>query len=153
MKLRTQIDEKYKTAFKLKNTDEINTLRLIRSSIKDKDIEKRSSGITDLINDQEIIILLQSLIKQRKDSIESFKSALRQDLVDKETKEIDIINQFLPKQLDENKIKTIIENYVSDNKISSIKDMGKIMQYFKLNHAGVVDMRLVGKIAKELIEN
>ena len=54
MKLRTQIDEKYKTAFKLKNTEEVNTLRLIRSSIKDKDIEKRSGGNTDLINDQEI---------------------------------------------------------------------------------------------------
>ena len=74
MDLRTQIDEKYKSAFKLKKIDEINTLRLIRNAIKNKDIESRSSNNTDPINDQQILNILQSMVKQRRDSIESFKT-------------------------------------------------------------------------------
>ena len=84
MGLREIIDEKYKISIKSKNFDLINTLRLVRSSIKDKDIENRSSDSSELINDQSILILLQNLIKQRKDSIESFKKANRSDLIEKE---------------------------------------------------------------------
>ena len=73
MSLRLNIDDKYKTSIKLRETDAINTLRLIRSAIKDKDIQNRIGGDSKEINDQQILSLLQSLIKQRKDSIESFK--------------------------------------------------------------------------------
>ena len=99
MNLRIQIEEKYITSIKSKNTYAINTLRLIKSAIKDKDIENRIGVNKSEIDDQQIIRLLQYLIKQRKDSIESFKLANRNDLVEKETKEIEIINHFLPKQL------------------------------------------------------
>ena len=153
MDLRTQIDEKYKIVFKSKNTLEITTLKLIRSAIKDKDIESRSAGYNKPINDQQIISVHQNLVKQRRDSIKSFKTALRNDLVDKEKQEIEIINQFLPKQLNEDEVRKIIEKFISDNNISSIKEMGKIMSYLKLNHAGVIDMNLAGKIAKNLLGN
>ena len=72
-------------------------------------------------------------------------------LIDKEKKEIEIINQFLPKQLSEDEIRIIIEKFFSDNNISSIKEMGKIMGYLKSNHAGNIDMSVAGKIAKEFI--
>ena len=84
MDLRTQIDEKYKVVFKSNNTEEISTLRLIRNAIKNKDIDNRSKGDTELINDQQIINLLQNMLKQRRDSIESFKLASRNDLIDKD---------------------------------------------------------------------
>ena len=153
MDLRTQIDEKYKSAFKLKNIDEINTLRLIRNAIKNKDIETRSSNNKDLINDQQILNILQSMVKQRKDSIESFKTALRNDLIDKERKEIEIINTFLPQQLNEEEIKKIIEKYIKDFNFTSVKQMGLIMNHLKSNYAGVIDMALAGKLAKELLSS
>ena len=151
MDLRTQIDEKYKSAFKLKNIDEINTLRLIRNAIKNKDIESRSSKNKNPINDQQILNILQSMVKQRRDSIESFKTALRNDLIDKERKEIEIINTFLPKQLNEEEIKKIIEKYIKDFNLTSLKQMGLIMNHLKSNYAGVIDMALAGKLAKELL--
>ena len=153
MNLRTKIDEKYKTAFKSKNTEEANTLRLIRSAIKNKDIESRSAGNKNLINDQQILSVLQILVKQRRDSIESFKVVSRDDLIDKEKKEIEIINKFLPKQLSKDEIRTIVAKFITDNNISSIKEMGKIIGYLKLNHAVSIDMSLAGKIAKGMLEN
>ena len=153
MDLRTQIDEKYKSAFKLKNIDEINTLRLIRNAIKNKDIEIRSSKNADPINDQQILNILQSMVKQRRDSIESFKTASRNDLIEKEKKEIKIINTFLPQQLNEEEIKKIIEKYIKDFNLTSLKQMGLIMNHLKSNYAGVIDMALAGKLAKELLSS
>ena len=153
MDLRTQIDEKYKSAFKLKNIDEINTLRLIRNAIKNKDIENRSNKNTDPINDQQILNILQSMVKQWRDSIASFKTALRNDLIDKERKEIEIINMFLPQQLNEEEIKKIIEKYIKDFNLTSLKQMGLIMNHLKSNYAGVIDMTLAGKLAKELLSS
>ena len=153
MDLRTQIDEKYKSTFKLKKIDEINTLRLIRNAIKNKDIENRSNKNTDPINDQQILNILQSMVKQRRDSIESFKTASRNDLIDKERKEIEIINTFLPQQLNEEEIKKIIEKYIKDFNFTSVKQMGLIMNHLKSNYAGVIDMALAGKLAKEFLSS
>jgi len=153
MNLRTQIDEKYKSAFKLKNIDEINTLRLIRNAIKNKDIESRSSKNKNPINDQQILNILQSMVKQRRDSIESFKTASRNDLIEKEKKEIKIINTFLPQQLNEEEIKKIIEKYIKDFNFTSVKQMGLIMNHLKSNYTGVIDMALAGKLAKELLSS
>ena len=151
MDLRAKIDESYKIALKSKKHEEVNALRLIRSTILDKDIENRSSGNKELINDQKILFVLQDLLKQRRDSIESFKAASRNDLVIKEEKEIQIINQFLPKQLSEGEIRAIIEKFISDNNISSIKKMGEIMWFLKSNHVGEINMALAVEIAKELL--
>ena len=149
--LRIQIEEKYKTSIKSKNNDAINTLRLIKSAIKDKDIENRTGDNKGTIDDQQIISLLQNLIKQRKDSIESFKIANRNDLIEKETIEIEIINHFLPKQLNNKEMKILLDKFIKDNSLSSIKDMGTIMNYLKNNYPGKVDMALAGKLAKELL--
>ena len=151
MNLRIQIEEKYITSIKSKNTYAINTLRLIKSAIKDKDIENRIGVNKSEIDDQQIIRLLQYLIKQRKDSIESFKLANRNDLVEKETKEIEIINHFLPKQLNNKEIKILLDKFIKHNNLSSLKDMGTIMNYLKNNYTGSVDMALAGKLAKELL--
>ena len=153
MELRTQIDEKFKSSFKSKNTEETNTLKLIRNAIKNQDIENRSKGKSEPISDKQILIVLQQLVKQRRDSIESFKAASRNDLITKEKKEIEIINQFLPKQLSRDEIKKIIETFTSNNKISSIKDMGKIMEHLKSAYSGSIDIGVAANIAKELLNN
>ena len=151
MSIRLKIEEKYINAIKSKNREETNAIRLIKSAIKDKDIDNRTKDNNTEINDQQILVLLQSLIKQRKDSIDSFKLASRDDLIAKEQLEIDLINQFLPQQLSELQIENIINNIIEEKKFSSLKDMGALMNSIKVDHAGSVDMAMVGKIAKKLL--
>ena len=153
MSLRDVIESKYKNAVKAKKQDEINTLRLVKSAIKDKDILARSGGDKNNIEDSSILSLLQALIKQRKDSIESFKIAARNDLIEIEQNEIEIISQFLPKQKNEEETLAIIENIIVEKKLTSIKDMGMLMNDLKSNFAGIIDMALAGKIAKSKLSN
>ena len=148
MSLRLKIEENYKTAIKNKNNNEINTLRLIKSAIKDKDIESRTKNKEEEISESEIMSLLQSLIKQRKDSIDSFKQASRDDLIEIEQSEINIISEFLPKQKDQEETKIIIEKIINEKNYATIKDMGKLMGDLKTNYSGSIDMALAGKIAK-----
>ena len=98
MSLRNKIDEDYKQSIKNKDQQKVDTLRLIRSAIKDKDISTRTSENKEGINDAEILSLLINLIKQRKDSIEQFQKAKRDDLIKNEQREIEIINEYLPQQ-------------------------------------------------------
>ena len=151
MSLRSKIEEKYIQAIKAKNLEETNTYRLIKSAIKDKDIENRTDSSKEGIGDQKILALLQSLIKQRKDSIESFETAGRDDLIKKEKSEIDLISQFLPTQLNQDETEKLIKDLISEKNLSSIKEMGLLMNQLKLNHSGKIDMALAGKIAKDLL--
>ena len=153
MNLRNLFEEKYKDSIKSKLSDTTNTLRLIKSAIKDKDIENRSKTQEDEIDDQKIMSLLQNLIKQRKDSIESFKVASRNDLIEKEQAEIDLISQFLPKQLNDEEIESVIREIIKSNGFNSVKDMGKLMNLVKTKYSGSIDMAMVGKIAKSLLNN
>ncbi len=153
MDLRIKIEEDYKQSIKNKDQNKIDTLRLIKSAIKDKDISTRSLENKDGINDSEILSLLISLIKQRKDSIEQFQKANRDDLIKNEQSEIDIINLYLPKQKSEEEIENIVGDIIKNNNMGSIKDMGKLMSIIKNDYAGEVDMGLVGKIAKSKFGN
>ena len=153
MNIRVQIEDKYKAAIKSKNIEEANILRLIKSAIKDEDIANRSKESEKEITNDQVLNVLQKLIKQRKDSIDSFQTASRNDLIEKEQKEIDLIISFLPKQLNDDETKTIIEKIINDLNLLSIKDMGKLMSNLKTNYSGSVDMSLAGKIAKDLLNN
>jgi len=148
MSIREDIERKYKRSLKDRNANLTNTIRLIKSAIKNKDISARSLEIKEEIKDQEIIVLLQNLIKLRKDSIESFKIANRQDLIEKEQNEIQIINLFLPLQKNEKEIENIINQLIQEKNLSSLKDMGQLMSCLKTDFSGEIDMRLAGKIAK-----
>ena len=153
MSLRNNIDEDYTQSIKNKDQKKIDTLRLIRSAIKDKDISSRTSENKELINDAEILSLLINLIKQRKDSIEQFQKAKRDDLIKNEQSEIEIIKQYLPQQKTQEETEKIINEIITGNKLESIKDMGKLMSIIKNDFAGEVDMGLVGKIAKSKLVN
>ena len=153
MSLRTTIENEYKSAIKARKSEKVNTLRLIKSAIKDKDIASRSGDNKEGIGESEILLLLQSLIKQRNDSIDSFKLASRKDLIAIEQTEINIISQFLPKQMNEIEIEKLILNIINNFGLISIKDMGKLMNELKINHSGNLDMALAGKIAKSKLSN
>ena len=153
MSLRNKIDEDYKKSIKNKEQDKVNTLRLIRSAIKDKDISLRSSDNKEGISDPDILTLLISLIKQRKDSIEQFQKANRDDLIKNEQSEIDVINQYLPNQKTEEEIEIIIDNLIKANNLENLKDMGKLMGFVKKDYPGEVDMGIVSKIAKSKLGN
>ena len=153
MNLRASIEEKYKEAIKSKNLEKANTLRLIKSAIKNKDIENRTKESNNEINNNQIMALLQNLIKQRKDSIESFKTASRDDLIDKEQFEIAWISQFLPKQLNEMETEEIIKEMIKKQSFSSLKDMRSLIDNLKSEYAGSIDMVMAGKIAKLILNN
>ena len=153
MSLRNNIEEDYKKAIKNKEQDKINALRLIRSAIKDKDISSRSSENKEVISDTEILTLLISLIKQRKDSIEQFQKGNRDDLIKSEQSEIDVINQYLPNQKTEEETEIIIDNLIKANNLENLKDMGKLMGFVKKDYPGEVDMGLVSRIAKSKLGN
>ena len=153
MSLRHKIDEDYKHSIKNKDQQKIDTLRLIRSAIKDKDISSRTSENKEGINDSEILSLLLNLIKQRNDSIEQFQKAKRDDLIKNEKNEIEVIKDYLPQQKTQEETEKIINEIISSNNLGSIKDMGKLMSIIKNDYAGEVDMGLVGKIAKSKLVN
>jgi uncharacterized protein YqeY len=153
MSLRNKIDEDYKQSIKNKDQNKINTIRLIRSAIKDKDISFRTSENKEVINDTEILSLLISLIKQRKDSIEQFQKAKRDDLIKNEQNEIRIIKEYLPQQKSQEETEKIINEIITNNNLQSIKDMGKLISIMKNDYAGEVDMSFVGKIAKSKLVN
>ena len=151
MSLKDKIESDYNNSIKEKDSNSINTLRLIKSAIKDKEISLR--GNQESLTDSDILSLLQSLVKQRKDSIEAFEKANRNDLIEKELNEIKVIEMFLPKQMDEDETTLIIKNIIQENNYTSIKEMGALMKIIKENYTGKIDMGLVGKIAKSLLNN
>ena len=151
MSLVDKINEKYKVSIKEKDNNTINTLRLIKSSIKDKEIALRSKQ--EKLLDKDILYLLQNMIKQRKDSIEAFTKANRNDLIEREESEIIVIEKFLPKQLGEGETEQIITKIIKENNLSSLKDMGKLMSIIKINYVGKIDMGVAGKIAKSSLGN
>ena len=146
MNLIDKIDEKYKNSIKEKDSNSINTLRLIRSAIKDKQISLRGKQVN--ITDNDVLLLLQNLIKQRIDSIEAFKKANRDDLIEKEKAEINVIERFLPEQKNAKETEEIIKQIIKENNLSTIRDMGKVMNIIKSKYTGVIDMGVAGKIAK-----
>jgi len=153
MSLRNTIDDDYKQSIKDRDQQKTNTLRLIKSAIKDKDISSRSGSNKEVINDNEILSLLISLIKQRKDPIEQFQIANRDDLIINEQNEIDLIKIYLPQQKSEEETEKIVSDLIQSNNLQNIKDMGKLMGLIKKDYAGEVDMGLVGKLAKSKLGN
>ena len=153
MSLRNTIEDDYKQSIKDRDKQKTNTLRLIKSAIKDKDISSRSSSNKEGITDVEILSLLISLIKQRKDSIEQFQKANRDDLILNEENEINIIDKYLPTQKTEEETENIVSDLIQANNLQNIKDMGRLMGLIKKDYAGEVDMGLVGRIAKSKLVN
>ena len=150
MPLKKQIEDKLNEALKAKDKNTYPTLRLIVSAIKDAEIAGRSKGQKE-IKDADIISILKKMIKQRNESCEVYKKAGRTELLESETKEINVINTFLPKQLSEEETKKICEEVIKSIGASSMKDMGKVMGALKSKHADTLDFSKVSGIIKGLL--
>ena len=148
MTIREDIKNNLKEAMIKKNVDLISALRLVIASIKDRDIIAKGKGNDSGINDEEIISLLQTMIKQRKSSIDMYLEGKREDLAKKEQNEIEIISKFLPKQLSKEEINNIIDMTIKSCEASSMKDMGKVINLLKEKHNGEMDFGDVSKIVK-----
>ena len=138
--IREQIKAKLIETMKAKDEQATGTLRLINAAIKDKDIEARPKGNPNGIDDSAVMSLLQSMIKQRKESIEMYRQGHRDDLAAKEQAEVDIIQSFLPQQMTEEEMKVAIRDVITQTGATSVKDMGKVMGTVKAKYAGRMDM-------------
>jgi uncharacterized protein YqeY len=150
MSLKQQIEEKLNSALKSKDKNTYPTLRLIISAIKDAEIAGRSKGVKE-IADNDINAILKKMVKQRNESCEVYKKAGRDELLESESKEIEIINTFLPTQLSEEETKKICQATIKSIGASSMKDMGKVMGALKSKHANTIDFSKVSLIIKELL--
>jgi len=130
--------------------DKVATLRLVVAALKDKEIEKRTA-VDKNLKDEDVVTVLNKMLKQRKESLEIYKKASRNDLSEKEKKEIQIIQSFLPKQLDDAETKKVCEEAVKSSNASSIKDMGKVMGILKAKYASILDFAKAGVILKSLL--
>lgn len=147
--LRQEINEALKTAMKGKDARATSTLRLILAALKDRDIAARGEGGNDSgIEDDAILEMLQKMIKQRNDSIEQYKKGDRPDLVQQESEEIEIINRFLPAQMDEAEMASAVDDLISEIGAGSIKDMGKTMGALKERFAGRMDFSKASALVK-----
>ena len=151
MSLRNKIETDYKNALKNQDKDKISTYRLVLSGIKDLDIFNRSGPNKKETDDEDIKKLLKKMIKQRSESIEVYKKGDRQDLLEAEQKEIDLLITYLPKQLNDDETRSICDEIVSSIGANSIKDMGKVMGELKKNYSDVIDFSKAGKIIREIL--
>ena len=150
MNLLDRVNAQLKESALKQDKDKVLTLRLIVSALKDKEIEKRGTKESS-IKDEDVIAVLNKMLKQRRESLDIYQKASRTDLSDKEQKEIDIIQEFLPKQLDDSETKKACEIAVKDSGATSIKDMGKAMAILKSKYSGSIDFSKAGALLKELL--
>ena len=143
MTIKERLNDEMKDAMRAKDALRLSTIRMIRSAIKNKEIELISE-----LDDQGVIAVMSTMAKQRKESAIAFREGNRLELAEKEEKELEIILTFLPQQLDEAAIKTIIEEVVSEVGATTAKDMGKVMKVLTPKTSGRADGRLVSELVK-----
>ena len=134
-------------AMRNKDKDLLSVIRLLKGAIQLEELNKKKE-----LNDEEVISIVVKQIKQRKESIEQFEKGNRQDLIEKTSQEIEVLNKYLPKQLSTKEIEVIIFDVFNEVNPTSVKDLGKVMGLVSPKVKGKADMRLVNKIIKEKLE-
>ena len=153
MSLREKIESDYKNALKSKDKNKISTYRLILSGIKDLDINNRSGPNKKDTDDEDIKKLLKKMIKQRSESIEVYKKNNRNDLLKIEENEVNVLSEYLPKQMSEEETISICKQIIEKTGASSIKEMGKVMGELKQNLSDTIDFSKAGALIKDLLSN
>ena len=151
MSLKDKIEADYKNALKSKDKNKISTYRLILSGIKDLDINNRSGPNKKETDNDDIKKLLKKMVKQRSESIEVYKKNNRSDLLEIEEGEVDVLSEYLPKQMSEEETKNICKEIIEKTGANSVKDMGKVMGQLKKSHADTIDFSKAGALIKELL--
>lgn len=149
--LRANLSESLKTAIKAKDSRRVSTLRLILAAIKDRDIAVRTDGRADGVSDDEILGILQKMIKQRRDSIAHYEQGARLELAAQEQEEIDVIQNYLPAQLNDDELTAAITDVMSEIGADGIKDMGRTMAILKERYAGRMDSSKASLLVRQLL--
>jgi uncharacterized protein YqeY len=149
--LRSRLGQALKEAMKAKDGRRVSTLRLILAALKDRDIAARTSDPTEGISDAEILQMLQTMIRQRRESIVLYEQGGRPDLAEQERQEIEVIEDFLPRQLDPAEIEAAARNVIQEIDAKGIKDMGRTIAALKQRHAGQMDFSKAAAVGKQLL--
>lgn len=144
--IRDALNSALKVAMKSGAKRRVDTIRLINAALKDRDIEARGQGKS--VSDQDILALLQKMIKSRQESFEIYSKAGRRELADQEAEEIAIIQDFLPEQMADAEVAAAIEDAIAENGAASIKDMGKVVGALKAKYAGRMDFAKASAMVK-----
>jgi uncharacterized protein YqeY len=148
--LRDRFMSDLKEAMKAGDKPRLGTIRLMQAALKDKDIEARGAG-KGPISDDEILQLLQKMVKQRQESAKMYTDGGRPELAEQETAEIAVITAYLPKQMDEAEAKAAIAAVIAEIGASGVKDMGKVMGELKARYAGQMDFGKASPLVKQLL--
>jgi uncharacterized protein YqeY len=148
MSLRMRISDALKQAMKDKAADRLSTLRLINAAIKDKDIAARANGTDEGVSDAEVLGILSKMAKQRQESARAYEEGGRLDLAEREREEVEVIEEFLPRQLSVTETSAAVDKAVADVGATSIRDMGKVMGLLKERYTGQMDFGAVGPVIK-----
>lgn len=148
--LRDDLQNELKNAMKNKDMATVAAIRLIIAGQKEKDVEARGKG-KEKADDAELLSMMQTMIKQRNESIKIYLQGNRQDLADKEQGEIDVIMRFLPKQLSPEEMENAVKSVISFTGASSVKDMGKVMGMLKSEYSGQMDFGAASAVIKKLL--
>ena len=148
--MRERLMTELKEAMKAGNKRKISTVRLIQAALKDKDIEARGAG-KGQATDEEILALLQKMIKQRQESIAIYDANNRPELAQGEREEAEVIGTFLPRQMDDAEVRAAVEAAIAATGASSLKDMGKVIGALRAEHAGRMDFGKASALVKELL--
>jgi uncharacterized protein len=147
--LRTRLEEGLKAALRARQECATSTLRLILAALKDRDIAERGKGNPAGLSDEQIFGLLQSMIRQRQESIRLYEQGGRHDLAKQEADEISVIEQFLPEQMDDQGIQEAVKAAIAELDAKTLKDMGRVMALLKGRYAGQMDLAKAGKFVKQ----
>ena len=149
--LRTRVSDALKQAMKDRNATRMSTLRLINAAIKDRDIAVRGDGREDGVDDAEVLAILGKMTKQRQESARAYEEGGRLDLAERDRAEISIIEEFLPRQLNEAEVEKAVDAAIAEIGADSIRDMGRVMGVLKSRYTGRMDFGAVGPVVKQRI--
>ena len=151
MMLRDDVSAELKDAMRAKNTVKTATLRLILAAIKDRDIAARTDGVFEGIGEDEVLKVLQTMVKQRRESIKMYEQGNRPELAAQEAQEIAIIQSFLPEQMDDQEIEAAVTAVIEEIEAKSLKDMGTSMGLLRERYSGRMDFGKASAILKSLL--
>ncbi|WP_374763380.1 GatB/YqeY domain-containing protein [Yunchengibacter salinarum] len=149
--VRKELSDALKKAMKARDTRAVATIRLINAAIKEKDIDRRGEDLSDAEDDAMIIDILTRMVKQRRESIKAYEEAGRCSLAEQEREEIDVIESFLPRQMDDDEIRAACQAVVDDLGADSLKDIGRCMAELKKRHAGAMAFSRASAVVKSLL--
>ncbi len=148
--LRDDLQNALKEAMKEKNMPVVSAVRMIIAGLKEKDVEARGKG-KEKAEDSELLAMMQTMIKQRNESVKIYTEGNRPELAQKEQEEIKVIERFLPKQLNDDEVENVIKETISSIGATSVKDMGKVMAQLKAQYAGQMDFGKASIVIKSLL--